>query len=198
MNNSKYEIDYSNRNLNDLRGEYDTALITVDSQINSSWSGYGYQTIDPITRQENGKSNAGFTTVLTHPIILDNNFSYTCSLSKISFDIADYSTGSVPATSFIVGFDQIEFQYYDGIQLQVLHKTQPVLCTNDTQTGQITPFTDEPYNLIYRYLNGSNKVLSRLTFTITDGNGNPLGSLDPTIPTQIQLVIKKVSPNQQY
>lgn len=195
---SKYELNYDERNLNDLRGEYDTAIITVDSQINSTWSGYGSQTIDPITRAFNGRSNAGFTTILVHPIILDNNYSYTCSLSKLSFDITPYTGANFSPTTFIVGFDQIEFQYYEGKQLQVLHKTQPVLCTQDTQTGQISPFTDEPYNLIYRFINTSNKVISRLTFTITDSLGDPLGSLDPLIPTQIQLVIKKVSLNQQY
>ena len=193
---NRYDVDLNKQNQNQLRGEYDTTLIMVDSQVNSIWSGFGYPTIDPITRAPNGKSNAGFTTVLSNPLVLDNNFEYVVSISKISFDIQNYT--EPPWTSFNVNFDQIAFQYYDGGQQQVLFKTEPVLCTNSLTTGFFSPYTEEPRNLIFRFLNPSNKVISRITFNITDTAGNGLESTDPTIPTQIQLVIKKVSKTQQY
>jgi len=190
---SRYDVDLSNRSQDDMRGEYDTTIIIVNSQVNAIWSGFGAQTL--VGGVPNGKSNAGFTTVLSNPLVLDNNFEYVCCVSKISFDVSNYATNW---TSFNVNFDQISFQYFDGGQQQILHKTVPIKNTGNLQTGYFTPFTDEPRNLIFRYLNPSNKVISRITFNITETTGTPLNSTDPTYPTQIQLVIKKVSKSQQY
>ena len=190
---SRYDVDLSNRSQNDMRGEYDTTIIIVNSQVNAIWSGFGAQTL--VAGVPNGKSNAGFTTVLNNPLVLDNNFEYVCCVSKVSFDISNYATNW---TSFNVNFDQIAFQYFDGGLQQILHKTVPIKNTGNLQTGYFTPFTDEPRNLIFRYLNPSNKVISRITFNITDTTGTPLNSTDPSYPTQIQLVIKKVSKSQQY
>jgi len=190
---SRYDVDLSNRSQDDMRGEYDTTIIIVNSQVNAIWSGFGAQTL--VGGVPNGKSNAGFTTVLSNPLTLDNNFEYVCCVSKISFDVSNYATNW---TSFNVNFDQIAFQYFDGGQQQILHKTVPIKNTGNLQTGYFTPFTDEPRNLIFRYLNPSNKVISRITFNITETTGAPLNSTDPTYPTQIQLVIKKVSKTQQY
>jgi len=190
---SRYDVDLSNRSQDDMRGEYDTTIIIVNSQVNAIWSGFGAQTL--VGGVPNGKSNAGFTTVLSNPLVLDNNFEYVCCVSKISFDVSNYATNW---TSFNVNFDQISFQYFDGGQQQILHKTVPIKNTGNLQTGYFTPFTDEPRNLIFRYLNPSNKVISRITFNITETTGAPLNSTDPTYPTQIQLVIKKVSKTQQY
>lgn len=196
MMNSKYEIDYDNRNQNIMRGSYDTTIIMVNSQVNSVWAGIGAQTIDPVSLLPNGKSNASFTSILNYPLILDNNFEYVCCVNKVSFDISQYSSSIT--TSFNINFDQIQFQYYDGLQQQVLHKTIPIKNTGTLITGFYSPFNDEPKNLIFRFLNPSNKVISRITFNITDSLGVPLISTDPLVPTLIQLVIKKVSAEQQY
>jgi hypothetical protein len=193
---NRYNIDINNRSLNDLRGDYDTTLITVDSQVNSVWSGFGVQTIDPTTTLSNGKSNAGFVCILNNPLLLDNNFEYVCCVSKVSFDISNYASNVW--TSFNVNLDAIAYQYYDGGMQQVLHKTVPVKNTGNLSTGYFNPFSDEPRNLIFRFLNPSNKILSRLTFQITDSTGQPLNSTDPLFSTQIQLVIKKVTKTQQY
>jgi hypothetical protein len=190
---SKYEINYNDRSQNDLRGAYDTTIIMISSQVNSSWSGFGPQTLVGVTG--NGKSNAGFTTILSNPLILDNNYEYVMTVSKISFDISKYTTAFI---DFSLNSDQIAFQYYDGTMLQVIHRTIPVKCTLNTTTGQLSPFCDEPRNLVFRFLNPSNKVISRMTFQIVDHDGVPLNSTDPTTPTEIQLVIKKVTATQQY
>jgi hypothetical protein len=196
---NKYTIDHNNRNLNDLRGEYETAVINVNSQINSVWNGLGIQTIDPITRAFNGRSNASFTTTLTNPIVLDNNYEYVIGISKLSFDCFNYnSTGKTIAFNILL--DIINYQYVNGVQQQVLHQTIPIEYTGQTTTGQISPFCDEPRNIVYRFLNTSNKVISRLVFTILENtqDQNPLFSTDPLIPTEIELILKKVSPDQTY
>ena len=193
---NKYEIDYNNRNQSILKGNYDTTIIICDSQINSEWNGLGIQTINPSTLLPNGKSNGNFATILTQPLVLDNNYEYVICLNKLSFDISNYS--SAITTSFNVLLDLIAYQYFDGIQQQVLHKTIPIKNTGSLLTGFYSPFSDEPRNLIFRFLNPSNKVISRMVFTITDANGNVLNSTDPLTPTLLQLVIKKVSPSQQY
>lgn len=195
---SRYDIDLNNRSQHDLRGEYDTTIIIVDSQVNSIWSGFGPQTTlnGLVGGIPNGKSNAGFTTVLSNPLVLDNNFEYVCCVSKLTFDITNYASNVW--TSFNVNFDQIAFQYFDGGMQQILHKTVPIKNTSNLTTGYFNPFSDEPRNLIFRFMNPSNKVISRITFNITDTTGTPLISYDPLYPTQIQLVIKKVSKSQQY
>lgn len=190
---SRYEIDYNDRSQNDLRGAYDTTIIMINSQINSTWSGFGPQTL--VAGVGNGKSNAGFVSILANPLVLDNNYDYVMSVSKLSFDIGIYTTSFY---DFTLNSDQIEFQYYNGGKQQALFRTIPVKCTLNKNTGQLNPFADEPINLIFRFLNPSNKVISRMTFQIIDQLGRPLNSTDPLVPTEIQLVIKKVSKGQQY
>jgi len=193
---NRYDINLNNRNQNDLRGEYDTTQIIVDSQVNAVWSGFGAQTIDPITTLPNGKGNAGFTCILSNPLVLDFNYEYVICVSKLTFDITNYSSNVW--TSFNINFDQIAFQYFDGGMQQILHKTSPVKNTGNINTGYYNPYREEPKNLIYRFLNPSNKIISRITFNITDTAGNALNSTNPLYPTQLQLVLKKVSKTQQY
>ena len=190
---SKYEIDYNDRSQNDLRGAYDTTTIMISSQVNSTWSGFGLQTL--VAGVPNGKSNAGFVSILSNPLVLDNNFEYVMTVNKFSFDISNYTTSF---NDFTLNSDQIAFQYYNGGMLQAIHRTIPVKCTLNTTTGQLSPFCDEPRNLVFRFLNPSNKVITRMTFQVIDQNGVPLNSTDANVPTEIQLVIKKVSKGQQY
>lgn len=177
-----------------LRGEYDTTILLLDSQRGSTWTGSnGTQTL--VGGVGNGKSNNSFVCVLNTPIILDRNYEYVMALVKASFDITNYTTDYI---SINVNCDQIQYQYYNNGQEQILHKTIPVKNTNSLITGYFVPFSDEPKNLIWRYISSANKTISRITFQITDSDGVYLNSTDPTKPTQLQIAIKKVSPTQQY
>lgn len=190
---NRYKVNPYTQNQNNIRGEYDTTIVLIDSQRGSEWTGYGLEC--KVAGVGTGTSNSNFVSILNNPLVLDNNYEYVCCITKASFDISNYTTDYI---SINVNCDQIAFQYNNSGLQQILHKTIPVKNTGNLTTGYFTPFSDEPKTLVWRYLNPSNKVISRITFNITDSDGFPLNSTDPTKPTQLQLAIKKVVPNQQY
>ena len=137
--------------------------------------------------------NAGFTVQLANPIILDIDHRYVIALIKKSFDISQYTTKNF---TFDIGCDLIEYQYENNIKTQLLYQAY------DHEFDPASPIYSNPsvsdiVNINYKFINPTQKIISRISFFITDAEtGEPLISpLPPTFsyPTKICVLIKKVN-----
>lgn len=136
--------------------------------------------------------NAGFTVQLANPIILDIDHRYVIALIKKSFDISAYTTKN---HTFNIFCDLIEYQYENNQKTQLLyqaydHEYDP------TRPMYTNPSVSDIININYKFINPTQKIISRISFIITDAEtGEPL--ISPPVgyvyPTKLCVLIKKVN-----
>jgi hypothetical protein len=134
--------------------------------------------------------NAGFTALLANPIILDISHRYVIAVRATQFDITQYTTRY---TTFNINSDIIEYQYEYNKKTELLGKFYGIIYIPPgppIEKGVVN-------NLIWKFINPTQKVISRINFWITDSDtGLPLvtPALNP-YPTEISFLIKKVNTN---
>ena len=135
--------------------------------------------------------NAGFTVQLVNPIILDIDHRYVIALIKSSLDITDYTVGY---TTFDINCDLIEYQYKDNLKQQLLYQVYDFKYVPGDTTAISPQFTDV-VNLSWKFINPTQKIISRISFWVTDSTtGVPLTT--PALnsyPTKLSVLIKKVN-----
>jgi hypothetical protein len=164
-------------NINDET--YTTIEIYVNSQIGSIPLA-GYPNI-----------NSGFTVQLANPIILDIDHRYVIALIKSSIDITLYTT---KYTTFDFFCDIIEFQYENKQKSQLMYQAYDYKYVPASET-EISPALDQVQNVNWKFINPTQKIISRISFWIVDATtGQPLQT--PPIgsyPTKFDMLIKKVN-----
>ena len=137
--------------------------------------------------------NAGFTVNLANPIILDIDHRYVIALIKKSFDISSYTTKN---HTFDIHCDLIEYQYENNQKSQLLYQAY------DHEFDPASPIYSNPsvgdiVNLNYKFINPTQKIISKISFWITDAEtGLPLITPLPpafSYPTKMNILLKKVN-----
>jgi hypothetical protein len=135
--------------------------------------------------------NAGFTVQLANPIILDIDHRYVMALIKSSIDITEYQDAYY---TFDFNCDLIEFQYENNQKTQVLHQSYDYKYV-PASTEAITPQYADVQNINWKFINPTQKIISRISFWVTNAqNGEPIKSpAENPYPTKINVLIKKVN-----
>ena len=136
--------------------------------------------------------NAGFTVQLANPIILDIDHRYVIALIKKSWDISQYTTKNY---TFDIFCDLIEFQYENNQKTQLLYQAY------DHEFDPASPIYSNPsisdiVNINYKFINPTQKIISRISFWVTDAEtGIPLKTppVGFSYPTKLCVLIKKVN-----
>jgi hypothetical protein len=158
-----------------------------------------YTTIEIYVNSQNGTIplagysdiNSGFTVQLANPIILDIDHRYVIALIKSSIDITEYTDGYY---TFDINTDLIEYQYEDNQKKQLLYQTYDYKYVPESTTA-ISPQFSDVLNVNWKFINPTQKIISRISFWITDSTtGVPLKT--PAVgsyPTKLDVLIKKVN-----
>ena len=176
-----------------------SSFYTSRTQQQSDKKDETYTTIQIYVNSQNGtiplagysNINAGFTVPLANPIILDIDHRYVIALIKSSIDITDYTIGY---TTFDINCDLIEYQYKDNQKQQLLYQVYDFKYVPGDTTAISPQFTDV-VNLSWKFINPTQKIISRISFWVTDSTtGVPLTT--PSVgsyPTKLSVLIKKVN-----
>jgi hypothetical protein len=135
--------------------------------------------------------NAGFTVQLANPIVLDIDHRYVIAMIKNSIDITEYQDAYY---TFDFNCDLVEFQYENNQKTQLLYQSYDYKYV-PASTEAISPQFVDVMNINWKFINPTQKIISRISFWVTDAqNGEPLKSpaIDP-YPTKICVLIKKVN-----
>ena len=161
---------------------YTTTNIYVNSQVGSIPLA-GYSNI-----------NAGFTVQLVNPIILDIDHRYVIALIKAQYDITQYTDKYY---TFDIDCDLIEYQYENNQKNQLLYQVFGNRYEPAGSSGNIELALVDITNVVYKFINPTQKIINRISFSIRDANTNlPLSTpVSPAFsyPTTFSLVIKKVN-----
>ena len=178
---SFYSSSRSNPDIHSNEETYSTIDIYLSSQTGSIPLA-GYTNI-----------NAGFTCLLANPIILDIGNRYVMALIKYQFDVTQYTTRYY---NFNINCDILEYQYQYNQKKQLLYETYTNKYTVGGSTpSDVNPATAEIQNVAWKFINPTEKVINRISFTIMDDTGAPLNTDDPAYPTKFNILIKKVNTN---
>lgn len=137
--------------------------------------------------------NAGFTTQLANPIILDIDHRYVIALIKKSWDISAYTDKNY---TFDIGCDLIEYQYENNQKAQLLYQAYD----HEYDPARIiysNPSVSDIININWKFINPTQKIINRISFWVTDATtGLPLVTPLPpdySYPTKMCVLIKKVN-----
>tara|TARA_R110000868_G_scaffold87963_3_gene245499 strand:- start:181 stop:591 length:411 start_codon:yes stop_codon:yes gene_type:complete len=126
------------------------------------------------------------------------------TLIKVEFDVSQYTTRYY---NFGVYCDLLEYQYQYDQKKQILYD---VFAHKYTAPGppailnDMNPAVNEPSNLIWKFINPTQKIIDRISFWVVDDTGAPLNTpIFPNPPppapqifsyaTSIHVLLKKVN-----
>jgi len=161
-----------------------------------------YETIDLYLGSQRGSiplrgyanQNAGFTCILTNPIMLDISHRYVIALIKKSFDVSQYTT---IYRDFSIYCDLLEYQYDYGEKTQLLYNAYDHrFIAASGNMNDMNPALSDVTNVAWKFINPTQKVIRAISFWILDDLGQPLNTPLPpafSYPTNLNILIKKVN-----
>lgn len=179
---------YSSRSIAQPNTNADETYTTINLYVNSQ---IGSIPLEPYT-----DINAGFTVQLANPIILDIDHRYAMCLIKAQYDISKYTDKFY---TFDIRCDLIEYQYEYNNKTQLLYQVYGNKYDPTGQSDNINLALVDITNVVWKFVNPTQKIINRISFWIIDPNTNlplttPLAT-DPSgcYPTELSVLIKKVN-----
>jgi hypothetical protein len=168
---SNFNASRSNPNVETNDETYETIDLYLGSQKGSiPLAGYANQ-------------NAGFTCVLANPLLLDIAHRYVIALIQGEFDTTNYPINT-PNNDIGIYCDLLEYQYDYGDKTQLLYRVY---------NSNVNKREFEVQNVAWKFINPTQKVIRELSFWLVDSAGVPLSTPTPGIPTNLNVLIKKVN-----